>query len=100
MLKHIILWQLKDELPPAEKISVKQDIKEGLEGLRGKIDGLASVNVIVEALKSSNADVMLEITMEESALAVYAAHPEHQWVAEKKIRPFVKNKLVIDYLVN
>ena len=31
MVKHIILWQLKDELPEEEKASVKKGIKEGLE---------------------------------------------------------------------
>ncbi len=100
MLKHIILWQLKDELTPAEKASVKRDIKEGLEGLNGKIDGLACVKVTICALDSSTADVMLETTIEESALAAYAAHPEHQRVAKEKIRPFVKSKLVMDYLVD
>ena len=33
MVKHIILWQLKDELSADDKIKVKADIKAGLEGL-------------------------------------------------------------------
>ena len=33
MVKHIILWQLKDELSDAEKAAVKAGIKEGLEAL-------------------------------------------------------------------
>ena len=36
MVRHVILWKLK-EMPDAEKIAVKADIKEGLEGLAGKI---------------------------------------------------------------
>ena len=35
MVKHVILWQLKDELSDAEKAAVKAGIKEGLEGLAG-----------------------------------------------------------------
>ena len=31
MVKHVILWQLKDELSDAEKAAVKAGIKEGLE---------------------------------------------------------------------
>ena len=31
MVKHIILWQLKDELSEEEKQTVKAGIKEGLE---------------------------------------------------------------------
>ena len=39
MVKHVILWQLKDELSDAEKAAVKAGIKEGLEGLAGKVPG-------------------------------------------------------------
>lgn len=37
MVKHVILWQLKDELSDTEKAAVKAGIKEGLEGLAGQI---------------------------------------------------------------
>lgn len=40
MVKHVILWQLKDELSDAEKAAVKAGIKEGLEGLAGKVRAL------------------------------------------------------------
>ena len=40
MVKHIILWTLKDEFSPEEKENIKAGIKEGLEGLQGKIPGL------------------------------------------------------------
>ena len=35
MVKHVILWQLKDELSAEEKAAVKAGIKEGLESLIG-----------------------------------------------------------------
>ena len=37
MVKHIILWTLNPELSEGEKQQVKQGIKEGLEGLVGKV---------------------------------------------------------------
>ena len=60
MVKHIILWQLKDELSDAEKAAVKAGIKEGLEGLVGKVPGLLEVHVNINGLPTSNADVMLD----------------------------------------
>ena len=39
MVKHIILWQLK-EMDEEEKQTVKKGIKAGLESLQGKIPGL------------------------------------------------------------
>ena len=60
MVKHIILWQLKDELTAEQKAEVKVGIKAGLEGLKGKIEGLTDVYVNIDCLPSSNADVMLD----------------------------------------
>lgn len=100
MVKHIILWQLKDELTAEEKAEVKKGIKEGLEGLAGKIPGLAEIKVQTECLTSSNAEVMLDSTFEdEAALKVYATHPEHVAVADGKVRPYTKTRLCLDFEV-
>ena len=42
MVKHIILWTLK-EMSEEEKTSVKMGIKTGLESLKGKIPGLIDI---------------------------------------------------------
>lgn len=98
MVKHIILWQLKDELSDTEKKTVKAEIKEGLEGLKGKVPGLVDIRVITEGLASSNADVMLDSTLEsEEALKGYAVHPEHVAVADSKVRPYTKTRVCLDF---
>lgn len=100
MVKHIILWQLKDELTAEEKAEVKKGIKEGLEGLAGKIPGLTEIKVQIEGLASSNAEVMLDSTFEdEAALKGYATHPEHVAVADGKVRPYTKTRLCLDFEV-
>ena len=98
MVKHIILWQLKDELTAAEKAQIKADIKTGLESLVGKIPGLLSVQVQIEGLASSNADLMLDSAFEdEVALKAYATHPEHVAVADGKVRPYIKTRVCLDF---
>ena len=98
MIKHIILWQLNDELSEEEKIQVRKGIKEGLEGLQGKIPGLTEIYVQTDFLPSSNADVMLDSTFEsEEALKAYAVHPEHVKVADEKVRPYTKNRVCMDF---
>lgn len=98
MIKHIILWQLKDELSEEEKIQIRAGIKEGLEGLQGKISGLTEIHVQTDFLPSSNADVMLDSTFEsEEALKAYAVHPEHVRVADEKVRPYTKNRVCMDF---
>ena len=96
MVKHVILWKLKDEV--ADKDAVKAGIKEGLEGLKGKIPGLVDVMVRIEGLASSNADAMPDTTFEsEAALIGYRSHPAHVAVANAKVRPFTQNRLCLDY---
>lgn len=98
MVKHIILWQLKDELSDAEKLTVKAGIKEGLEALQGKIPGLLEIKVETVGLASSNCDAMLYSVFEdEAALKGYAVHPEHVAVADGKVRPFTKTRLCLDF---
>lgn len=98
MVKHIILWTLKD-MPDAEKAKVKKDIKEGLEALVGKVPGLVDVKVNIDGrLASSNADLMLDSTLESAdALANYAKHPEHVAVADSKVRPFTASRTCLDF---
>lgn len=100
MVKHVILWQLKDEFSEEEKVSIREGIKEGLEGLAGKIPGLTEIKVQTDMLSSSNVDVMLDSTfVDEAALKGYAVHPAHVEVADTKVRPYTKTRACIDYEV-
>ena len=78
MVKHIIIWTLKEEYSEQEKTDIKRGIKEGLEGLQGKIPGLLEIRVNINPLESSNCDVMIDSTFTDAAaLAGYTVHPEH-----------------------
>jgi len=101
MVKHVILWTLNPELSEEENKAVKAGIKEGLEGLVGKVPGLIDAKVNVDGrLESSNADVMLDSTLEsEEALKAYAVHPEHVAVANSKVRPYTVQRTCLDFEV-
>lgn len=100
MVKHVIVWTLKDEYSAEEKENIKKGIKEGLEGLKGKIPGLVDIKVNINALSSSNADLMLDSTFEsEEALKGYSVHPEHVAVANGKVRPYTAVRSCLDFEV-
>ena len=100
MVKHIILWQLKDEFSAEEKKEIKANMKESLEGLAGKIPGLLEIKVQTECLESSSAEVMLDSTFTDAeALKGYAVHPVHVEAANTKVRPFTKNRACMDFEV-
>ena len=98
MVKHIIIWKLKDELTAEEKAERKTLIKEGLEGLKGKIDGLTEIKVITDILETSTGDLMLDSTFESAeALKAYSKHPEHVRVADSTVRPYTAQRSCVDY---
>ncbi len=100
MVKHIIVWSLKDEYSDAEKTEIKKGIKDGLEGLKGKVPGIIDITVQTEGLDSSSGDLMLDSTFESvEALNGYTVHPAHVEVATTKVRPFVKIRSSFDYQV-
>ena len=100
MVKHIIVWSLKDEYSDAEKTEIKKGIKDGLEGLKGKVPGIIDITVQKEGLDSSSGDLMLDSTFESvEALNGYTVHPAHVEVATTKVRPFVKIRSSFDYQV-
>lgn len=98
IVKHIILWQLYENLTNAEKEKIKSDIKQGLENLKGQIPEIIDIKVQINALPTSNADIMLESSFKDTAaLKTYAEHPKHVAVADKLIRPNAKTRICLDY---
>lgn len=98
MTHHIILWKLKDELSDKRKAEIKKTIKEGLEGLDGKIPGLLSIKVETEGLPSSNVDLMLDSTFDSpESLKGYSVHPDHVAVADSRVRPYTAGRYCLDY---
>ncbi len=100
MVRHVIVWTLKDEYSDSEKEQIKAGIKEGLEGLQDKIPGLVEIKVNTDKLASSSGDAMLDSLFEnEEALKNYSSNPLHVEVANTKVRPYVKIRSSFDYEV-
>ncbi len=95
MVKHIIIWNLKEEY---NNLEIKNGIKQEIEGLMGVVPGLLEIKVETTPLTSSNGDVMLYSVFEdEEALKGYAVHPEHVKVADTFVRPYTKSRACFDY---
>ncbi len=99
MVKHIILWKLKSEITADKKAEILAGIKTNLEALAGVVPGLLEIKVNCEnVLASSNADLMLDSTLESAeALKGYAVHPAHVAAADTYVRPFTEVRLCLDY---
>ena len=98
MVKHMIIWKLKDEIQ--DKEAVAKNIKVALEGLTGKIEGLLEMKILTEKFPCSAGDVMMDSTFtDEGALSYYHNHPLHKEIANNIVRPSVQTRLSFDYLV-
>lgn len=91
MVKHIVMWKLKDKADAAE-------IKGRLEALNGRIPGLIRLEAGIDFLESEqSADLALYAELENrEALDAYQNHAEHLAVV-----PLVKaaavSRTVVDY---
>ncbi len=98
MVRHIVVWSFNDEFTPEQKRANAEMIRDEIRNLKNLIADISFIDVIIEALPTGNADLMLTSLFEsEEALARYQVHPEHVRVAKTIITPLVKNKLVMDY---
>ncbi len=80
MIRHIVLWKLKDQTEDGTKAENAAAIKAGLEGLVGKIDGLLRAEVTV-GIPTSGYDLCLFSELRDAeALAFYRDHPLHKEV--------------------
>lgn len=100
MIKHIVMWRLKDHAEGNDKTANAQLIKSKLEALRGQIEGALAIEVGIDfSATDASADVVLysEFT-DRAALAAYQAHPLHQAVVAF-IKEVVNTRHLVDYEV-
>ena len=100
MVRHVILWTLKEQESPERLEEVKAGIKANLEGLKGQIPGLLDIHVYTDKLPSSNADVMLDTSFADAeSLKGYSVNPLHVNVANTFVRPFTATRTCLDFEV-
>lgn len=99
MVKHIVMWKLKEESQGNDKATNAQLIKEKLEALNGKIDGLLKLEVGIDFLGGGNFDVVLYSELSKKGdLDTYQNHPLHQAVLPF-IREAVTDRKAVDFEV-
>ncbi len=98
MVKHIVMWKLKANALGNSKTENAVLVKQKLEALNGKIQGMLRLEVGINYSQTENsADLVLysEFATRED-LEKYQVHPEH-----KAVMPFVSEvrseRRMVDY---
>lgn len=96
MVKHIVAWRIADG---EDKAVRARAIKENLEALKGKIKELRDIEVGININATDAAsDVVLVSTFDSTEdLDIYQNHPAHKAVGTNYVRPYVKERRVVDY---
>lgn len=98
MVHHIVMWKFKPEIEDTQKPEIKRAMAENLAALIGKVPGLLTVKFVESPIPSSTHDIALVTTLEKAEdIAVYAKHPDHVYVADTYVRPYVTERACLDY---
>ncbi|QUH25593.1 Dabb family protein [Serpentinicella alkaliphila] len=100
MLKHIIMWRIKDNVHGLSKFESAIKMKDALEGLVGIITEIKTLEVGININDSDSAyDIVLFSEFEDkSGLEAYKIHPQHMKVVELA-KTIVSERAVVDYIV-
>jgi hypothetical protein len=103
MIKHIVLWKLKNEVNGKSRLENALRLKQELESLNGIIPGMLLLEVGVNIQDSESGGDDSDVTLYSEfknieSLENYYLHPKHT-----KIKPFAKSirseRRVINYEV-
>lgn len=98
MIKHIVMWKLKDSHGGLNKTEIAEKLKLQLEALKSKIPQIKEIEAGINFNPSpASYDVVLYSSFESREdLEIYQKHPDHMKVAEfvSEIRT---ERCVVDY---
>jgi heme-degrading monooxygenase HmoA len=86
MIKHIVMWKLKDQAEGADKAANAREMKRRLDECANVVPGILKFEVVLaQPGLEATYDVVLYSEFEsQEALAAYAGHPTH-----KAVVPFI-----------
>lgn len=100
MIKHVVMWKLKEVAEGKTKHENAKIMKELLEGLPAKINELDAAEVGINIFEGEDvaiSDIVLTTECkDEEALKAYAVHPEHKKVVQFIVKVAAERR-VVDY---
>ncbi|WP_455587420.1 Dabb family protein [Bacteroides sp.] len=100
MVKHIVLFKLKDEVPETEKLVLMNEFKKAIEALPAKISVIRKIEVGLNVNPGETWHIALYSEFDNlEDVKYYATHPEHV-AAGKIIADAKENRACVDYEIS
>ena len=97
MVKHIVLFKLKDEVPETDKLVVMNKFKEAIEALPAKISVIGKIEVGLNMNPGESWHIALYSEFDNlDDVKFYATHPDHV-AAGKIIAEAKESRSCVDY---
>ena len=97
MVKHIVLFKLKDEVPETDKLVVMNKFKEAIEALPAKISVIRKIEVGLNMNPGESWHIALYSEVDNlDDVKFYATHPDHV-AAGKIIAEAKESRSCVDY---
>ena len=100
MVRHIVMWTLKEEAAGNPSAVNAAEMKKQLEALNGRIEGLMHVEVSFDIM-ASDPECHIVLCSEHddaAALDFYQVHPEHQ-ACVAFVKKVAATRKVLDYVI-
>ncbi len=99
MIRHVVMFKLKEFATPNDKQNKLQEIKEKLEALLDIIDCLKAIHVDFNVNPEETWDLILTTELESlEDVKTYANHPAHVAVSKEVIAPVKADRACVDYI--
>ena len=97
MVKHVVLFKLKDEVPETDKLVVMNKFKEAIEALPAKISVIRKIEVGLNMNPGESWHIALYSEFDNlDDVKFYATHPDHV-AAGKIIAEAKESRSCVDY---
>lgn len=98
MIKHIVMWNIKDGVEGKSKKENISQVKKELEKLPDLVDQIVKLEVGINLVEGNGQrDLILSVDFKNlEDLEIYQKHPEHIKVG-KSIAPYLENRAFVDY---
>ena len=101
MIKHIVMWYIKDNGNGKSKLENAKIIKQSIEGLKKDIKEIVEIEVGINVVEGDQSyDIVLESQFARlEDLKTYQKNPVHVEVV-KSLADLLGSKVVVDYEMN
>ena len=97
MIKHIVLFQLRQDISAETRSTVMHTFKQAIEALPHSIPCIRQIHVGFNVNPAEKWDVCLESTFDSMEdLDTYAQHPDHK-AAARDFVPYVAGRACTDF---